>query len=487
WGVVSVGACLLGVGTKEVAVTAPLFVLLADRVFFCDSILAALRKRPLYYLALAATWLPLAGLVLSTGGDRGGTFTWGGSAFLNYWLTQPEALTRYLGLALWPHPLIFEYGVAANGNPLVVAGCTLVVLLFMALTVGLWWRRRPEALGLGAFLLVLAPTSLLPGMQIIVEHRMYLPLAGLMAVLVAATTAWLGRRGLVACAVLALLGGLMTAARNRVYQDPLLLWSDTVAKRPSSAKAQNNLGLIYHRQGNLDAAIQHYELAVKLEPAVAQTRFNFALALRDAGRSAEAIQAYTEAVRILPHFFQAHALLGVLLAKEGDPAASRHLQVAYDLNPELAEVHLGMGLLLAANGRNADAVQAFERALQLAPGLADARLGLGVVLAKLGRLPEASKQLKRLTAEVPALAEAHANLGIVLAESGELEASIACYREALRLKPGHATAHYNLGNSLVQLQRWAEAREEFETAVRLKPDFSAAQGMLDRMKSVDLR
>ncbi len=485
WGVASVLACALGMGCKEVMVTAPVLVLLYDRVFCSGGFREAVRRRPAYYVALALTWLPLAGLVLSTGGDRGGTFRLSVDAFMGFWLTQPEALTRYLGLTLWPHPLVFEYGMVTHNSPAAITGYSLVTGAFLALTVWLWRRHKPAGFGLAGFLLVLAPTSLMPGTsQIIAEHRLYVPLAGLLAVLVASAAAWLGRRGLAVCLGLALVGGVATVARNRVYQDGFTLWSDTLQKRPTSAKAHNNLGHAYYHQGDFNAAIRHFEQAARLEPGMPQPHFNLGLALQDAGRSGEAIKAYTEAVRILPDFAQAHALLGVLLVKEGrTQEAAVHLQAAYMRNPNLAEVHLGMGLLLAADGRDADAVQGFERALQLAPGLGQARLGLGVALARQGRLPEAVAQLRQLVAEAPAMPEAHANLGIALAESGDLAAALVSYAEALRLQPGYAKAHYNLGNAFIQLQRWDEAREQFETAVRLEPGFTAAQEMLARMKS----
>lgn len=272
WGTVSVLACLLGVGTKEVAVTAPVFVLMADRVFYCDSVLAALRKRPLYYLALFTTWALLAWLMLGADGGRGDAFRGSPEVFLQYWLTQPEALTRYLGLALWPHPLVFDYGIAADPRRAVLLGCAVMVALLLVLTAWLWWIRRPEALGLGAFFLLLAPTSLMPGEQIIAEHRMYLPLAALMGVLVAATTAWVGRRGLALCFALAIAGGVVTAARNADYQNAFLLWSDTVQKRPANANAHYHLGNACLHRGDPATAIRHYEQAVRLDPDLASAR-----------------------------------------------------------------------------------------------------------------------------------------------------------------------------------------------------------------------
>ena len=68
----SVASCLLGMGTKEVMVSAPLVVLLYDRTFLAGGFAAALRRRWRVYAGLAATWSVLPLLVVSTHG-RGGT------------------------------------------------------------------------------------------------------------------------------------------------------------------------------------------------------------------------------------------------------------------------------------------------------------------------------------------------------------------------------------------------------------------------------
>ncbi len=56
-------ACLAGMGTKEVMVSAPLMVLAYDACFLAGSWRQAWRQRTGYYTALAATWIPLAVLV----------------------------------------------------------------------------------------------------------------------------------------------------------------------------------------------------------------------------------------------------------------------------------------------------------------------------------------------------------------------------------------------------------------------------------------
>jgi hypothetical protein len=65
WGLAAISCCALGMGTKEVMVTAPLVVLLYDRTFLAGSFAAALRSRAALYAGLAATWLLLLRFDLS--------------------------------------------------------------------------------------------------------------------------------------------------------------------------------------------------------------------------------------------------------------------------------------------------------------------------------------------------------------------------------------------------------------------------------------
>jgi hypothetical protein len=70
WLVLSVLSCALGMASKEVMVSAPLVVILYDRVFLAASFREIWSNRRWYYLTLAGTWLVLAVLVWGTGDRR---------------------------------------------------------------------------------------------------------------------------------------------------------------------------------------------------------------------------------------------------------------------------------------------------------------------------------------------------------------------------------------------------------------------------------
>ncbi len=179
WYAAAVLACLLGMASKEVMVSAPLMVLLYDRAFLAGSFREAWRRRYGVYLALASTWVLLGWLVIVAGG-RGGSAGFGaGVGSWAYLCTQFGAIVHYLKLSVWPHPLLLDYGRETVPITLeIVPDAILVVLLGLTTLVALW--RWPKIGFLGAwFFAILAPTSsIVPvATQVIAEHRMYLPLA----------------------------------------------------------------------------------------------------------------------------------------------------------------------------------------------------------------------------------------------------------------------------------------------------------------------
>ncbi len=123
WPVVTVAASVLGMASKEIMVAAPLLVLIYDRAFAAGSLRAAWSARWSLHLSLAATWLVLLALLVGMGGTRGSAAGIGlGVPWWAYALKQCDAIPAYLGLALWPHPLVLDYGTDVVTDPLKVVG-----------------------------------------------------------------------------------------------------------------------------------------------------------------------------------------------------------------------------------------------------------------------------------------------------------------------------------------------------------------------------
>ena len=416
WQVVSVGACLLGMATKEILVSAPLLVLLYDRTFVALSFRAALRTRGKFYAALAGTWLLLGWLAIATG-NRGGTAGLGlGISSWSYLLTQCEAIVHYLRLAVWPHPLVLDYGSHLVTSPLAVLPQALALLALLAATV-IALFRRPTLGFLGAcFFCLLAPTSsLLPvASQTVAEHRMYLPLTVVLLGLVGLAAAWQGKRGLGLFFVLAVVGGYFTARRNVDYRSTLSIWRDTAAKRPENARAHQELAVNLARAGLVNEAIPEYETALRLLPDYSWAHHNYATALVSVGRLDEAIA---------------------------------HYEIAARQKPKQAETHLGLALVLIQKQRVAEAIASLQRALELNPALPFAHFHLANLFTANGRAAEALPHYEFALRQTPADPDVHNNFGVALLRAGRSDAAIAQFQEALHLRPVFPDAANNLATA----------------------------------------
>jgi protein O-mannosyl-transferase len=494
WPVLSVGACLLGMGTKEVMATAPLVVLLYDRTFAAGSFRGALRLRGRYYAALGATWLLLAAL-LATTGSRGGTAGFSAAIPWNsYAYTQFRAIAHYLRLSVWPRPLVFFYGSALGGPAPEMAADIVVVCALVLLAA--WGLRRRTALGFAgaAFFLILAPSSsVVPvATETIAEHRMYLPLAvpAVLAALGLARLASFATRGAGAriflfWAVVALaagwLGGL-TVERNRDYAGEETLWRSTVAAFPGNEIAQYNLALMAGRRGRPDEAIAHYREALRIRPNYPEARNNLGRTLADKGLWDEAIAQYREAISEDPGFGRIHYNLGSALLHVGhlDEAIST-LERSVRLEQDNPDAWYDLGTAYVRAGRDPDAEQAYLRAIDLRPASAQAQNDLATTLARMGRMGDALRHYEAAVRLQPGNAVLQANLGYALLASGRPGDAVAPYGEAVRLDPGNAEFHNNLGYALARVGRFGEARVQFEAVLRLKPDDADARSNLGRL------
>ena len=494
WLVLAWLSCLAGMATKEVMVSAPLIVLLYDRAFVTGSFGEAWRRRRGFYGALAASWLLLGWLVAGTGSRAGTVGTSAPLPWSHYATTQVYAIARYLRLSVWPHPLVFDYGTtvvtgwpALLGPALILAGVAVITLA------GLVRNRTAGFLG-AAFFALLAPTSLVPiATQTMAEHRMYLPLAAVLAALVLllerGADAVVGRRP-AALAIVALAGvgsagtlGAMTLRRNHLYQDEVALWADSARHWPGNARAHLQLGDALHRTGRIEAAAQEFARALILQPSGnAIARYDLGDCLLEEGHAAAAADQLAEAVRLDPANGEASNNLGNALMALGRPqAAIPRYQAALALDPGAAKTRFNLGNALAATGDFRGAAAAYAASLRRRPDNAAADFNLGNIEAQLGDLTAAIGHYEAALRLDPAYVAAQDNLGNALFQEGRFAEALGPYGAAVRLAPGNPRTHYNLANALLRCGRAGEAAAEYAAAVRLQPDFPEARLMLRQL------
>ena len=434
WYIAAIVASALGMATKQVMATAPIVMLIYDRIFLSKSFNEVFRERWGLYLGLAGTWIVLLALMASLGIEQLTGFAGEREQAtpLEYAQTQPRVIVHYLRLAFWPHPLVFDYRWPLARTMPAIAPWAVILLAILAATL-LSFRRWPWIGFLGVcFFLILAPTStILPIADAAVEHRMYLPLAAVVVLIVIGGYELLEtalhrpaipdelRRSvqlfLLIVTIAAL--GYGTAQRNEDYRSNLSLWGDTVAKIPDNFRAHYNLGIALDKARRVDDAIVHFSEATRLKP-------------------------------------------------------------------DYAPAHINLGLCLVKRGRIAEAIAHYNEALQLKPDDAIAHNSLGSALAQEGKLEEAVAQYTEAARIKPSYAPAQNNWGAALYRQGKVDEAIAHFGTALRLDPAYAEAHNNLGAALGSQGKFGEAVTHFADAVRIDPEFTEARDNLRKAETL---
>jgi len=197
------------------------------------------------------------------------------------------------------------------------------------------------------------------------------------------------------------------------------------------------------------------------------------------GRFDEAEKLATSITKEFPKHQFAWKVLGAVLGQTGrNSEAVNANQTAVELSPQDAESHNNLGNTHTKLGRLEEAEASYRRAIRLKPDYAEARYNLGNTLQELGRLDEAEASHRQSIALKPDYAEAYSNLGVTLQELGKFDEAEASYSQAIALKPHYARAYNNLGTMCQELGRLDEAEVSYIQAIALKPDYVAAYSNL---------
>ena len=379
WYLASIAACAAGMLTKPIMVTAPVAVFLYDVAFADGPLRQTVRKRWPLYLALASTWTLLAATIALAPVNKTAGFAFKTISQWDYFKSEPRVLVHYIRLSLWPASLCLDY----YGWPIAktlrdVAPCGLILAGATGATIVGLIRRRPWAFLPAWFVLILSMTSgVVPIADLVVEHRMYLPLASVVTGVVLGCYAFgtklkshlksqtassgIGRIGLVAATLAVVALGFATLRRNLDYSNELAMWSDVVSKRPDNPRAHTNLGM----------------------------------ALVDVDKVAEATDEFREAVRLEPGYEPARSDLGMALYTKGQLAEARsQLLAAISLTPDDPNAHCSLGRVLSDMGQTGAGLEEIYRSIEIEPGFAEGHLRLGYVFEKMGRLDAASDQYR---------------------------------------------------------------------------------------------
>jgi Flp pilus assembly protein TadD len=417
---------VLALKTKEIAFTLPVMVVIYEFVYFRSS----LKKRLLFFIPIVL--MAVIGLitVFSSGKpfekmisdlDEITRVQTQMSRFY-YLITQIRVVTTYIRLLFLPihqnfdydYPIyhsLFELPVLLSFVFLVALIGTGVYLLYRSGQAGKPESRQAAehkggdgfhyslfatqnfrfiAFGIFWFFVTLSiESSVIPIIDVIFEHRVYLPSIGLFmsitgGIYLSAHKLRLEKVTIYALVLIVLIFSGLTYARNAVWKSKITLWEDVTRKSPYKARPHNNLGMFYSEAGREDKALAEFETAVKLDPDYTEAHYNLGSTYSGYGRLDEALREFQMTVKLKPDYADAHNNLGVVYAKLGRvDEAIREFQTAVRLKSDHADAHSNLGIAYAEQGRLDDALREYQTALKLKPDHVSARNNLEMLNKKI--------------------------------------------------------------------------------------------------------
>ena len=345
-------------------------------------------------------------------------------------MSQARVQIFHLSQLIWPvsgrlnldHDFVVSRGLL---QPLTTLPAVLacIGLIMAAIYLALWQPRYGfPLLAYAAFHLIEAGPI---GLEIIYEHRMYLPSSMLVLAGAALIVDCRPRRQLVALVTIVAVTPIFavwTHERNQQWADSLEFHRDMAMKSPSNTRVQYNLALILKESGRDEQALPVIRRAIALDPLDGDLRRLFGSILVDLDRADDAVLAYRDAVRLEPQ--KIRSILGLGAALEASGAED-----------EAFDHYLSTGTRFGRAGAPWEAIPILKRAVELLPADAGARNALGSAYMTVGLTEQALEQFQQAVVLDPAKIEAWYNLGLAADGMGRIDEAIRAYQGFVERAP----------------------------------------------------
>jgi len=501
---------VLALGSKETAISLPAAIFLYDFIFLSGGSLKPMFQRWRFYIGFIGGGVAAVVYILTV--TLKGAVGVGLAAEVSpyqYFLTQLRVVVRYASMIVVPIRQNLDHDITIS-HTIFEPAVFVSLLLLVSLAMCAWMIRKREpviAFAIFWFFLTLSPTSsFVPIPDLIFEHRLYLPLAGVclaFPVLMALLQRQVRERfniqlkyGVYAALPLVL---LLTATilRNQVWRDEVRLWADAVSKSPQKSRSQYSLATAYFKQGRYDEAIRGLKQAIKDSPATQKSVTDILGNLYlQTGRYDEAIQVFSTAAQdpVRGTAAKAYNNLGLTYLYKWQQLQSQQGKMAPEAFAREKEIVLGA------------AHEAYRHCLELDPSVFTALHSYINVSYNLGLADQltadAENQLKSGEALNPLYTLAYiaflrqdyqraseqfdqieSSLGVnidrkliffnhayALSALQQKDSAIAKYLQALQLDPVFLEAHVNVGLLYKEKGDYSKAADNFSEVLHFDPN-----------------
>ena len=266
------------------------------------------------------------------------------------------------------------------------------------------------------------------------------------------------------------------------YEAAITHYDRAIRLEPGFAYAYFAQGWAKFLLGTYEAAIAHYDTGLRLQPNFAYPYNNRGTAKSALRQHQAAIMDFDQAIQLGPDFAEPYYNRGREKVMLGNyRSALADLSEAIRLKPDNFEAYSNRGLAKRGLGQHQAAISDFDESIRIKPDYAGAYYNRGITQYDLGNYAAAIADFDKNIQLKPSPADVSYNLADVYNIRGSSKfllgnytSALADFDEVIKLEPDYAKAYYNRGRAKFSLGTYKQALVDYDEAIRLKPDDAKA-------------
>ena len=245
-------------------------------------------------------------------------------------------------------------------------------------------------------------------------------------------------------------------------------------------------GSVFFQRGYMDPAKSSFEKALRDDPTSAEALYGLGSVYLQQQNAPEAKQAFERATKATAGYPDtipnAWNNLGLLATREGRAAeAIPYFQRALAINPDHLIALENLGNAYRQEKQWEPARTTLEHAVEVGPDDPEANYSLGMVYAQLNESERAYQRLQTALKVRPNYPEALNNLGILYLRTQRPDQAIRSFEECIRVAPTFDQSYLNLARVYAVEGQTAKAREVLQNLLAQHPDHPAAKKALEAL------
>jgi tetratricopeptide (TPR) repeat protein len=248
-----------------------------------------------------------------------------------------------------------------------------------------------------------------------------------------------------------------------------------------------SLGAIFFQRGYLDEANVSFQQALRRDPSSAEALYGIGSVYLNQNNNAAARETFERCVKLHANYPDtlpdAWNNLGVIDTREGRIADSvQKFQKAVTLNPHHLLSLVNLGNAYRAEKEWDPARTVLQHAVEIAPDDPEANYALGMVFAQANDNSKAYEHLQKALKARPNYPEALNNLGILYLVTQQRDDAVASFEQAIRVAPAFDQAYLNLARVFALEGARDKARSVLLNLLKHHPDHPQAKQMLEQLQ-----